>query len=504
MAIRERTKTEIATAVRAYLRAQYPTAGLGDTRFLGKLAAVIATGLLLIEQSIERADRDGTPTARSSTTALDQWAVLFGLPRTGGGYGRNPAVAAAGGAGQVLGVAGTIFPINAVLVADDGVTQVKLTAGVTLAGVAPAPSSADGTFAAVEAGAGGNLPAGTELRWQSTPPGGEDTVTLTTALSGGIDQESDRDLLERLHTHLRTPPQGAAIQDYREWAGAVVGVFQVFVYPLRAASGTVDLVVLGPGSGASRSGAALVADVIDFLEPRLPADMEMVNVYGGTFPAGLEVRTRVVPAAGNEWDWDDAGAPLVVDAYSAGTGAGGADQLTFTVTAPAALTDAITAGRRPRLQVLVTGGPAVPVQVRCTAFTTIAGPKTKVDLENPLPTGFKPPEPQAADLVYAGGPVATAIAQAQLDHIDSLGPSRASGYADELHPWDDTLRIARLIELAMGALDAAGARLVDNVVFTGTTPEVTIDGLVADSQAADNGFQISPEILSAAHVVVTA
>jgi hypothetical protein len=64
------------------------------------------------------------------------------------------------------------------------------------------------------------------------------------------------------------------------------------------------------------------------------------------------------------------------------------------------------------------------------------------------------------DLVYAGGPVVDPIANTILAYIDSLGPSRQSGYANPLDPWEDKIAISRLADIVLEVKDLDGTRLV--------------------------------------------
>src|SRR5207244_722695 len=154
---------------------------LGTESWLGKQSRAVAMALLAIEKAIEDADHDGAPSPKTSTAALDAFAVLFGLPSNQGGYGRNGAVAASGGAGPVTGTNGTIYPDGALLLASDGVTQFKLSGSVTIPGMPPGSGSIAGKFVAVTSGSAGNLPLNAVLTWLSPPSGSDATVVLSTS-----------------------------------------------------------------------------------------------------------------------------------------------------------------------------------------------------------------------------------------------------------------------------------------------------------------------------------
>src|SRR3990167_6399295 len=198
MALTIYTLYQLQAQIAAFYAARFPGRDLGSESWIGKHVRALAMALLAIQKAIEDADRDGTPSSRTSTAALDGFAFLFGLPSNLGGYGRDGPVAATGGAGLCSGTNGTIFADQLLLFASDGATRIRLSGGVTIPGVPPGSGTMAGVFVAETTGTAGNLPIGSVLLWSAPPAGADATVTLTSPLAGGLDSESDFPLLARL------------------------------------------------------------------------------------------------------------------------------------------------------------------------------------------------------------------------------------------------------------------------------------------------------------------
>ena len=171
---------------------------------------------------------------------LDRWASIFGIYRT-------PAEKAAGTA-TISFSAGTVdVPVGTILQSQDG-TQFQTTDS-------PRPDGSVSVEALV-AGASGNLDAGETLSFVS-PIAGVESEAVSGEISGGVDQESDEDLRERLLERAREKPCGGAAQDYVAWAKEVPGVTRVWV------------------SQGSAAGTVVVRFVCDGLDPIIP-DSEMI------------------------------------------------------------------------------------------------------------------------------------------------------------------------------------------------------------------------------------
>jgi hypothetical protein len=494
------TEQEISAQTLAFLRNRFPNRDTSTESFIGKLARTFAMVALGIQKSALDADNDAVPSSKTSTARLDEFAYVFGvLADTAGNYGRKGATVAGGGVGTITGTKATVYTAGSLLVGPDGVTLFKLNSNVTIPGIPPGVGSVTGNFTAVTPGTVGNISVGSVLTWSNPPGGSDSTVLVTSAFTGATDVESDQELLTRILLRLQNPPKGGVATDYRTWAEAVSGVSRAYVYPLRGGFGTVHVVITGEGSGTARDpGSSTKTDVDNYIngsltqEGQRPVTNQGYTTYRPFLAAtGESIKTRVIPhGLSNVFDWINGGAPLNITAYTPPVGVVPA-KLTVDVV-PATLASAIAAGRKPRLQIeCVAPGNPVNQQVRATAFVGLV-----LDLENPLPTGFF--APSAADLVYPGGPIVDQIYKAQQTYIDSLGPSRQSGYYDPNDAWDDTIAVSRLIQVALDQVDSAGNRLASSAINGGTT----INGATVDLEATDvtvNG----PALLYAKHITVT-
>lgn len=152
-------------------------------------------------------------------TAEGEWLDRHGdiwLTNADGTTGRKVATLAEGEV-SFTGIAGTIIPVGTRLTSANGV-QYETLEEITIN--ASAPTS--GPVRALDAGAQGNLLAGTGLA--VTGITGLDSVGFVVDMDGGTDEESDDDLRVRILERIRQPPMGGAEHDYVRWAKAVPGV----------------------------------------------------------------------------------------------------------------------------------------------------------------------------------------------------------------------------------------------------------------------------------------
>lgn len=500
MAITIETFDECLLLVQGWIQVEFPDEPLTPDSYHGKWARALAIVLWSTKASVADASAEWPPSDDSSTAALDQAAELLGLSNGAGGLGRLVATIATGGTGTITGTNGTVYAINTQLLGPDGKTVFKLTAGVSIPGVPPGTDTMTGSFSAVTAGAAGNLATGSSLRWVTPPAGNVGDVPLASddghgfALTGGTDGESNEALLRRILSRLQLPPKGGASNDWRSWARGVAGIDEAYPYPRHDGTGTVLVVCTQAGSGTTRAATSdqLAAVLAAFDLVRLVA-MEGRAARAPSMPAGAgcAVRLRIVPAIGKPFDWDSSVGTWTVDTVTLGT----PYKIKLNTLAPADLKAAITAGTNPRIQILMTGV-VLPVELACTAFAD-AGGKTELTIETAPAT-----DPTVGDSVHSGGPAVAIVAAAILALSNTLGPSRASGFADPEQEWDDTLRIDEIIRVAMSSTDASGDRLVRDLV---TDPTISVNGggpAAANVQAADNGID-PPQMLHLTRIGVT-
>jgi len=502
MAIPTQSLSGIIARAVANFRTSFPGFPLGPKKFLGRMARAVGMQVWAFQLAVEDLDKDIVPTANSSSEALADAANLYGLPDGSGNGTFGPLVptTASGGGASPTGVGGTVFAQGLIAVGDDGTTQIAVASAATIPGGPGVTGSIAVGFVAVTPGSVGNLPAGTICTWQSTPPGADPSFVLTSPLTNGTDAEDRPSIATRIAQRLQNPPRGGVSEDYTEWSEEVAGIVGVFIYGRRSGTGIVDVIPLVGGQGVSRvPTTAQIALVQASIDSQRPVGADQVQVLQAfTAATGHLLIIKVKPnGVLNAFDWDDrTGGPFTVDLYTPGA----TPTLRLNTLAPTSLKTAISnwiAGNsslKPRLQVLSTGR-VVNLPVACINFAD-GGGKTTLTLDA-LPNGWT--APTGGDTVYAYGPVVSQIATAAADLVDSLGPSRQSGYGDTFLPWQDTITISSIIGIAEQALDATGNQLVTEVPVGG----VTIDGVAADVQAADATVN-PPELLYLSHAAVIA
>lgn len=471
----------------AFLRVRLPGKASDLTSFLGVIGRATAMAVFGLQRTAEAIDRESPPNQKTSDLGIITWADISGVPSNLGGYGRDGATTSSGGTGNVTGTGGTSVLDGQQLVAPDGVTILKLVGSITIPTV--------GTFAAVTPGSAGNLPATTVLTWLTPPTGCDGTVTLSAPLSGGEDLETIDHLFGRLRDRWQSPPKGGANIDYQEWAGAVEGVAEAYVYSRRGGTGTVHVVVTAPGGALTRIPAAqVITDVQTKLDSLKPTDVDEVIVYPPEMQASnaLTLRASAFLATGYTWDWDDTGGSWTVASYS------GAGPVTLDMGAalPQSLKDAINNGDQPLIQVVNTsvGAPIVVEQVRVLSFSG-----TVLTLQHALVVA-----PTTGDEVRAGSYAAAFAAQKMLDFLNALGPSRSSGFADEVNPWDDIASVWGVGNSALSAADTDGTRLLSRLAgVNGLLIKVGAGSPAAVDFQPPDSYTLPPEMARALRCLVT-
>lgn len=485
---------------RSFFRTAFPGKPMGVKQFFGQLTRAVAINIWGGQKAIEELDADIVPQAKSSTDSLSMWAWLLGLPDGELGYGRLLPSLAAGGVATLTGQQGTSYPDGAIATAEDGTTQIALSGAVAIPG-SSGLGSISGQFVAVTPGTVGNLTAGTVLTWDSAPSGADATFTLTSPLSGAIDDESNAGVFQRIVQRLQNPPRGGNATDYRRWTQLAAAITGVYVYPRRDGTGTVDVVITTAGKGTARIPSEALKDAAQaFIDANRPVAADGVTVYVPQMFDGHLVRVRVVPSSAYPFDWghDAAGTAYVVAAsgYTAGPPA----KIKLTTLAPASLLAAVdayiaNAATAPRLQVLSSTGLAVNPGIGVVSYAVVAGPVHELTLDT-APSGWV--APSDGDTVYPYGSLVSIIAPLIDDYVNGLGPSRESGFADEFTEWSDEIAVNQLARIAEDATDGAGAVLIIKAVDDGCT----VDGVESDVQASD-ATSGAPELLYASLIAVT-
>jgi uncharacterized phage protein gp47/JayE len=127
-------------------------------------------------------------------------------------------------------------------------TEGKTANGIAFVTTASAEIDGGGTaviaISASVAGVSGNLPVSTALTLTSAPAGITTAAIISTATTGGYEQETPASLLDRLLFELQNPPQGGNKDDYHRWAREVPGVGYAYIYGQRRNTRSVDIVIL--------------------------------------------------------------------------------------------------------------------------------------------------------------------------------------------------------------------------------------------------------------------
>lgn len=467
MAMTLYSEDALFSAALSYFRLAFPTVDLSDKSFFGLLARAFARFMVLAQAQILEVDKDSVPAyqqdadgnirSRCSSAALDAWAFVFGLPSgVPGIYGRRGATIATGGAAVPgVTVGAVVVPAGTQATDPTGQVTVETVAAVTLNGP---PNTIPVQFVSVTKGSAANLSAGTVLAWISPPAGLLPQVTLTVGLAKAQDVETDPELVQRLLLRIQQPPRGGTAADYRNWGieatsstGASLNIFEAFVYPLRSGLGSVDLVLLLAGSGLGRApSVSVLAQAQAALELVRPVTAT-VTVFGPYMPASTALRLRVKatpsPAKNRtySWDWSDGGLSTTIASHTTNS---------ITVAAvPPSLLAAFAAGARPRIQCIIStaGGSPLPFVSRVTNIAV-----NTITLETPFVTA----PTDGVDYFYAGSSIVLPIATRLRDYIDSLGPSRQSGFADPNAAWEDRVLFERIADVVMETKDTDGTRMV--------------------------------------------
>ncbi|WP_222938773.1 baseplate J/gp47 family protein [Pseudomonas veronii] len=214
---------------------------------------------------------------------LERWAAIWKVFRKAADYST--------GAALLAGAVGSTLTAGTILQRQDG-AQYRVLADAVFTDITLQP-----TVVAVEAGAAGDAPAGTPLFLLSPVAGVQSTGSASTDIDGGLDVETDAQLLSRLLKRIRQPPHGGAASDYELWALEVPGVTRVWVYPLQMGAGTVTVLFVCDGETDIIPGAPKVAEVQAYIDARAPVTAEVFVAAPVADPLNLAVKLSPNTAA---------------------------------------------------------------------------------------------------------------------------------------------------------------------------------------------------------------
>lgn len=192
---------------------------------------------------------------------LERWAAIWKVTRKTAGF--------ASGQAAFSGTAGSIILDGTIVQRQDGVQYKVL--GDAAFGASPLIVP----ILALEAGEAGNFDAGLPIFLLSPISGVQSTGATSTKLEGGIDVETDPQLLGRLLARIQEPPHGGATSDYEQWALEVVGVTRAWVYPRQMGAGTVTVLFVCDEDVSIIPSPAKVAEVQAYINARAPVTAEV-------------------------------------------------------------------------------------------------------------------------------------------------------------------------------------------------------------------------------------
>jgi len=179
------------------------------------------------------------------------------------GIARRQAVAATGTV-TFTGTPGTVIPAGTRVSTPSTEVAPAVIFKTIQKAMIGAGGSVDVSVVAIEPGASGNVAPGA-ITVLVEPLAGVSAVTNSAATSGGLDEEDDDSLRDRILELAHKDEGDGNKSDYEIWAKEVVGVGYVLVDPLWRGPGTVRVVILDQDGNVPTP--ELVAAVQNYLDP---------------------------------------------------------------------------------------------------------------------------------------------------------------------------------------------------------------------------------------------
>jgi len=218
---------------------------------------------------------------------LERWARIWGIFRKGAAHAVGPVdFPAQDGSLIPAGIlmqhqpTGLLYAVQADAAAQDAAELYSAqTGGVSGGQSPPIPTSGSVISLIVRAvipGAASNQPPGTSLALIAPIAGIMSGGTvMPDGITGGVDEEDDDSLRQRLLDRLREPPRGGAKHDYEFWAREVPGVTRAWCYPMGLGIGTVSLTFVTDNAPTGPIPTPeMVKRVQDHIEPLRPATVK--------------------------------------------------------------------------------------------------------------------------------------------------------------------------------------------------------------------------------------
>lgn len=140
---------------------------------------------------------------------------------------------------------------------------------------------------AIVAGSSGNIPAN-QIKYMPVNIPGITEVNNSSPTTGGYDEESDDELLQRYYERIQTPATSGNKAQYKNWAKEVTGVGDAKVIPLWNGDNTVKVIIID--SNKQPASSELISSVQNYIDP------EASGLGDGVAPIGA--KCTVVSAIG--------------------------------------------------------------------------------------------------------------------------------------------------------------------------------------------------------------
>lgn len=389
-------------------KALFPDRNFGNLRsYHARRATFLAAATTQLHSHVETVKRHLMPTTQPDEDLDDGWGFVKDVARKGATSARKAA------AGRVSGNSGTAVTQGLELVHQSSGLRFQ----IATATMVPVSEVVDADIEAIDTGAQTRLLTGEVLEFVAPPPGLQTQVVLVKDLDeDGFDQEQYGSYLGRILEAFSSRKSGGSQGDYVAWAKSVEGVTYAYVYPNRAGIGSIDVVGLHAGTGATRLlDLAERNELLAYLQTKAPAPIAATNgplrvlevvidaPAGGTaLPLATDIEIVLTPSGESAYAFDWAGGPLTVAAWTAGT-----RSLQFTAPLPASM----KAGHRLSLRSVGVYAGTMQDGAELT-IEALSGADTVILETAPVVA------PVAGDLAYSGGPLVTPIRRAILAHLN--------------------------------------------------------------------------------------
>lgn len=405
------TREELATAFLADYSLAQPdknTARGSDPYRLGRVISGAIWNVLAKLLFVEKQRLPDT----AEGAYLERWGGVYDFPRLpASGSSRETCL-------RVAGTVGASVPEDSELTHADGTIYKTTTVGAVV-GVS---GYIDVDVEAVSLGFATNKAAGDVLSFTTPPPDIDGDATLILGLTGGLDIESFDAYRVRLLAHIGDPPEGGAIHDYLEWCLRIPGVVTAYVWAHRRGTGTIDVALLGFGTGEDRVVSGDISSAVDtYIEDARPGGARDFLILTVTPQVQNVTATLIIDENSYGWDWDDEGVGYAITAADSGAS---------TITVPTAPTS-VVAGVR--LQVL---GEEARVTTRVGNVLTLAF-DDDYDGDEVTWFSFSP----IGEDIRASGDLVRPAKESVLALFNSFGPARSRWSRTA---WTSDLKLAKL------------------------------------------------------------